>query len=266
MAWAPPSTWTISAGGGGEPVGQQRHAARAAGPGSVMFQPSGARSPHSPSNRSKPGMLLAAIVRSGPADTRFTRMPLPPRSRARYRAARLQAGLGHAHPVVAGPGDAGVEIEADDRAAAGHHRQRRHGQGLQRERRDLDRGRHVLPGGVEEVAAHGFLRRERDRVHHPVQPVDVRRRAVRPASRDGPESVTSSSSTGGGSGSRLAIRSTRLSRPYPVSTTVAPSCCATLATWNAIEESVSTPVTRMRLPARIPMAVSVPCRGRRPPG
>ena len=79
-------------------------------------------------------------------------------------------------------------------------------------------------------------------------------------------SATSSSSTGGGSGSRLAIRSTRLIRPYPVSTTVAPSCWATLATWNAIEESVSTPVIRMRLPARIPMVVSVPCPGRRRPG
>ena len=66
-------------------------------------------------------------------------------------------------------------------------------------------------------------------------------------------SVTSSSSTGGGSGSRLAIRSTRLSRPNPVSTTVAPSCWAIRATWKAIEASVSTPVTRIRLPSRIPI-------------
>ncbi len=69
--------------------------------------------------------------------------------------------------------------------------------------------------------------------------------------------ATSSSMTGGGSGSRLAIRSTRLIRPKPVSTTVAPSSWATLATWNAIELSVRTPVTRMRLPARIPMPVSI---------
>jgi hypothetical protein len=30
-----------------------------------------------------------------------------------------------------------------------------------------------------------------------------------------------------------------------------------LATWKAIEESVSTPVIRMRLPARIPMPASI---------
>jgi hypothetical protein len=70
--------------------------------------------------------------------------------------------------------------------------------------------------------------------------------------------VTSSSSTGGGEGSRLAMRSTRLSRPKPVSTTVAPSACATRATWNAIEASVMTPVTRIRLPARIPITGSLP--------
>src|SRR5690606_1044616 len=36
--------------------------------------------------RSKPGMPLAAIVSDGPAETRFTRIPFGPRSRARYRA------------------------------------------------------------------------------------------------------------------------------------------------------------------------------------
>ena len=51
-----------------------------------MSQPSGARSSHTPSNRSKPGMALAAMVRSGPAATRLTRTPWGPRSRARYRA------------------------------------------------------------------------------------------------------------------------------------------------------------------------------------
>ena len=62
----------------------------------------------------------------------------------------------------------------------------------------------------------------------------------------------------GGEGSRLAMRSTRLSRPKPVSTTVAPSACATRATWNAIEASVMTPVTRIRLPARIPITCLLP--------
>ena len=41
--------------------------ARAVGSGSVMFQPSGARAPHTSSNRSNPGMDFAAMVRSGPA-------------------------------------------------------------------------------------------------------------------------------------------------------------------------------------------------------
>jgi len=60
--------------------------ARATGSGSVMLQPSGARVSHTLSNLSKPGMDLAAMVRSGPAATRFTRTPFSPRSRARYRA------------------------------------------------------------------------------------------------------------------------------------------------------------------------------------
>ena len=70
--------------------------------------------------------------------------------------------------------------------------------------------------------------------------------------------VTSSSSTGGGEGSRLTIRSTRLIRPKPVTTTVAPSACATRATWNAIEASVMTPQTRILLPDRIPITSSLP--------
>src|SRR5262245_45608298 len=50
------------------------------------------------------------------------------------------------------------------------------------------------------------------------------------------------------------MRSTSVSRPKPVRTTVAPCCWATLATWKAIEESVSTPVMRMRLPSSSPIA------------
>ena len=45
--------------------------------------PSGLRSSHTSSNREKPGMDLAASVLIGPAATRFTRIPLGPRSRAR---------------------------------------------------------------------------------------------------------------------------------------------------------------------------------------
>ena len=68
-------------------------------------------------------------------------------------------------------------------------------------------------------------------------------------------SVTSSSITGAGSGSRLAIRSTSDIRPKPVSTTVAPFSWASFATEKAIEASVMTPVTSSRLPASSPDTV-----------
>src|SRR5437899_4367725 len=67
--------------------------ARAAGSGLVTSQPMGDRVAHTPSNSSKPGMLLAAIVLMGPAATRLTRTPLGPRSRARYRAVDSNAAL-----------------------------------------------------------------------------------------------------------------------------------------------------------------------------
>ncbi len=66
-------------------------------------------------------------------------------------------------------------------------------------------------------------------------------------------SVTSSSITGAPAGSRLAIRVTSVGRGNAVSTTVAPFSWAMRATWNAIEASVSTPVTRIRLPSRMPI-------------
>ena len=66
--------------------------------------------------------------------------------------------------------------------------------------------------------------------------------------------MASSSITGGVVGSRLAIVWViRMVRPNEVSTTSAPSCCAIRATWNAMEESISTPVTRIRLPSRMPI-------------
>ena len=45
--------------------------------------PSGARVPHIASSSSNPGIALAASVFSGPAETRLTRIPSGPRSRAR---------------------------------------------------------------------------------------------------------------------------------------------------------------------------------------
>src|SRR6476659_9665587 len=41
-------------------------------------------------------------------------------------------------------------------------------------------------------------------------------------------------------------------RSKPVSTSWAPASCATLAMWNAIDESVMMPVTRIRLLSRMP--------------
>src|SRR5690606_31506677 len=69
------------------------------------------------------------------------------------------------------------------------------------------------------------------------------------------EFCTSSSSTGAGSGSRLAMRSTNDIRPKPVSTTCAPCSWAILAAWNAIEASVITPVMSRRLPSSNPDTV-----------
>src|SRR5207244_5250251 len=56
--------------------------------------------------------------------------------------------------------------------------------------------------------------------------------------------------TAGSDGRRRAARRVRLiARPNEVSTTSAPCSCASRATENAIDESLRTPVTRMRLPA-----------------
>ena len=45
----------------------------------VLRHPSGARFPHEAARMSNPGIPLAAMVRSGPADTQFTRIPWGPR-------------------------------------------------------------------------------------------------------------------------------------------------------------------------------------------
>ena len=64
-------------------------------------------------------------------------------------------------------------------------------------------------------------------------------------------SVTSSSTTGAGSGSRLAmVWVIRKVRPKEVSTTCAPCSCASRATWKAMEVSMRTPVMRIFLPSR----------------
>ncbi len=72
-----------------------------------------------------------------------------------------------------------------------------------------------------------------------------------PASCSGLE--TSSSNTLTGFGSFLAMRSVRLGRGKAVRMISAPCSWASLAVWKAMEDSISTPVIRMRLPSRIPL-------------
>ena len=148
-------------------------ATHAAATGSASFtsQPSGARSAQTSSNCSKPGMLLAAIVRIGPAATRLTRMLVRAEVAGEVARGGLERGLGDAHPVVDRPRDAAVvEVEADDRAAAGHQRPARDRERLQRVRGDLHRDGDVFPRRGEEPAAEARLGCEPDRVQHAVEP------------------------------------------------------------------------------------------------
>lgn len=91
---------------------------------------------------------------------------------------------------------------------------------------------------------------------------------TRPASRSRCSAlVTSSSMTLAGLGSFLAMRSVSVGRGKAVRMTSAPCSWATLAAWNAMDDSISTPVMRMRLPSRIPlMVISDPCPIRRQRG
>ena len=60
---------------------------------------------------------------------------------------------------------------------------------------------------------------------------------------------------GGSLGSRFAMAWVmRIVRPNDVSTISAPCSWAIRATWNAMEVSISTPVTRSRLPSRMPIS------------
>src|SRR5919107_4450505 len=103
-AWYPPSTWTISPVVAGNQSDSSAQIARAAGTWSLRSQPSGARAAQASSNCSKPGIDLAAIVRSGPAETRLLRMPCLPRCSARYRDADSRPAL--ATPIQSYTGQA----------------------------------------------------------------------------------------------------------------------------------------------------------------
>src|SRR6478609_2819650 len=92
-AWKPPSTMTIDPLVAGNRSDSNATAALATGVGSVVSQPNGARLVQPSSRSENPGIDLAAIVLIGPAATRLTRIPLGPRSRARYRVTDSSAAL-----------------------------------------------------------------------------------------------------------------------------------------------------------------------------
>src|SRR5215218_5995879 len=83
------------------------------GSGLVVSQPRGAWRVHSPSISSKPLIPLAARVLIGPGD---------------------------AHPVVGGPGDSGVEVEADHGGPRPQEIDESDGEGLQGVGRGLEGG------------------------------------------------------------------------------------------------------------------------------
>ncbi len=158
---------------------------------------------------SNPGIPLPAIVRSGPAETVFTRTPCGPRSRARYRVTDFERRLRDAHPVVDRPRDAGVEVERGDRPALlAHEGQQPLCDRLQRERAHLQGRADALPRaccrklppsascGANAIAC----RKPSTRPHR-------RSRAPRRAPRSCSGSLASISSTSGGCGQALGASS-----------------------------------------------------------
>ena len=111
----------------------------------------------------------------------------------------------------------------------------------------MNRDRYVLPGGSHEIVAQARGWGESDGVQDAVDPAEMLLgRSTHTRDMVGVGCVEL------GNGSFFAVRSVMESpRPAPVSITVAPCSCASLATPNANDASVSTPVITSRLPARI---------------
>src|SRR5699024_5683374 len=83
VEWKPPSTWTLSpVVAGNQSEGGATMALRA-GVASVWSQPRGARALDMCPTDPKPGIEGAAVVLSGPAETRLTRTPSSPTYLAR---------------------------------------------------------------------------------------------------------------------------------------------------------------------------------------
>ncbi len=145
--------------------------ARATADESLTSQPRGARGSHTSSNSLKPGMDLAASVRSGPGRHQVHPHPLWPQVTGQVARRRLEGGLGHPHPVVGRPRHAGVEVEPDEGASVAHEGDHGVGQGLVGVGRDVHGHRHVGPFGVEERAAQAHLGGEADGVEGAVDAV-----------------------------------------------------------------------------------------------
>ena len=78
MAWYPAVDVHDLAGGGREPVGEQRQAGQRRRLLSVRLQPSGARSVQFSAKLVEPGIDLAAMVAQRPGGHRLLRMPCLP--------------------------------------------------------------------------------------------------------------------------------------------------------------------------------------------
>src|SRR5690606_120858 len=120
------------AGGGGEPVGEQCGAS-AGGGFAVLDVPAegGGLGPHV-GHAFEAGDALGGHGGEGAGGDEVDADALGAEVFGQVAGAGLQAGLGHAHPVVDGPGLGGVEVEADDGAAVLHQGQAGHREGLQR--------------------------------------------------------------------------------------------------------------------------------------
>ncbi len=189
------------------------------------------------------------MLRYGPALTRLTRMPCGPEVAGEVARHRLERRLGHAHPVVERPrGVVVVEVEPDDR--------RRPGPSAAARRRSAPSASTPRPAARSTTSSHGASRNPPPRHDSGANASEWTTPSsfppTLPASAARSSSLVTSSSTicTSGVGRRLAVRSVRrITRPNELSTTSAPCSCATRAVENAIDASLSTPVTRMRLPS-----------------
>ncbi|OIQ66450.1 hypothetical protein GALL_519780 [mine drainage metagenome] len=99
--------------------------------------------------------------------------------------AGFERGFSHSHPVVFRPGDAGIEIKADDTGALGRIKERfgRHRQRFEREGGDLNGGGNIGPLGVQEIPAERSFGREGYRVENPVKTWNMLSHSIRESSQ-----------------------------------------------------------------------------------